>query len=594
MLTTHDIARLLDKKTADKGRRYWADDAVTPDTLSDLIVTGQVQGSERLPYDVEVALTQDALLTRCACPVGVGCKHAAALLYALADDPTAFTAVTLDAQPLALIDADDVKASRLHAEAKRRLGAVIKAKPKLEDVLAKMDHAALVDLTRALVAELEDGQRWVQRWLEKRAGKFEPIEARIKHTRRALDRADSSAFNRLWRDAKDEASALASHARYDDALQLSGALVDWVLRAIDERQVDDWELLDALNNHGSWYVQQLWEGLVEAAPAGYTTLAQHIVARMNDGDEYGMSWSAGEEALLKLVEKMSREERDALRALVEQELDDTPNRLMIKLEDQPETPAERAAQRWRYKQHADALTIWLDAGLRDEALRHALTLSWAWNHLDLFDARGDHDAVAKLLDAQIKQGVAGGQDIARWVDALVALDRGAEAWRVGVELLAKRPNARLIAALERGAAHIGRAGDVEAAIVKALKDQPSLLLSWRLDRGELAQAALAWDKRKKEDVEVRADVLERLSDALRADHPATCMRVLCARADALMRERTGAAYQEAAQLAAQARALADEAGVRADFDRWLTALLTAYKGNNHVKSPFKKQGMVLG
>lgn len=256
-------------------------------------------------------------------------------------------------------------------------------------------------------------------------------------------------------------------------------------------------------------------------------------------------------------------------------------------------PAERAALCWRYTQHADALAIWLDAGQRDEALRQALTLASPWAHLDLFDARGDTDAVAKLLDVKLKEGVARGEDVARWVDALVALDRGAEAWRTGVEHLAKRPDARLIAALERCAAHLGRAGDVEAAFVRALKDHPSLLLSWRLDRGELAQAAAAWDKRE-EDVEVRADVLERLSDALRADHPATCVSVLCARADALMRQRTGAAYQAAAQLAAQARALAEQADASAEFNRWLTKLLTAHKGNNHVKSPFKKVGLVLG
>jgi uncharacterized protein (DUF2147 family) len=89
-------------------------------------------------------------------------------------------------------------------------------------------------------------------------------------------------------------------------------------------------------------------------------------------------------------------------------------------------------------------------------------------------------------------------------------------------------------------------------------------------------------------------VLKRLSDALRADNLVMCVIVLYARTDAQMRKRKVVAYQEAAQLAAQARALADKAGVRAEFDRRLTKLLTTHKTNPHVKSPFEKQWMVLG
>jgi hypothetical protein len=235
--------------------------------------------------------------------------------------------------------------------------------------------------------------------------------------------------------------------------------------------------------------------------------------------------------------------------------------------------------------------MWLDQGQRDEALRRAATLERPWAHVALFQQRADHAAVIALLDKKIAHSVASSADLELWIDAKAATGQGAAAWEAGLVHLKRRPTLGLVAALERCAAPLKPAEEAEDAIAAALNGAPDVLLCWRLDRGELDNAALAWASRDVRQL-VSVAVMARLADALEATHAATSAEALCALSEASLSEGKVVAYQEAAALAARARDLADRAQTRAAFDAWLAQTLGRYPTNNHVKKPFKDRGLL--
>lgn len=91
-------AELADGGRLTRGKRYWADDAVTDIVIGHGSVTGEVQGSRRAPYVVTIDAqpgegvpAKRELWVRCTCPDDTGsgadaCKHAVAVLFALSDE----------------------------------------------------------------------------------------------------------------------------------------------------------------------------------------------------------------------------------------------------------------------------------------------------------------------------------------------------------------------------------------------------------------------------------------------------------------------------------------------------------------------------
>jgi hypothetical protein len=522
------------------------------------------------------------------------CKHVAALLYALADAPDAFEQVALGDHHLSLLTAAHLEGSALPAEAKRLLINAIKAAPTLDQRLAQLDHAALLRLTSALARELDDGERWVRRWLDRAQGKRASIAPYLTQLNRALRAADHADFTRCLGAAITEIEALAEQGAIDDALKISDLLIDWINAGAEGSRVDDWELQEALSASGRYYIERLWGALIERAQVGRVAIAQHICEHVEDDGEAELCWGAATAALPLLARLMTPEERASLRALLDGAgLSDESSfaRVMLILEDEAKTPAERAAQLWRYHQHGEALAMWLEQGQRDEALRRAATLERPWAHVALFQQRADHAAVIALLDKKIAHSVASSADLELWIDAKAATGQGAAAWEAGLVHLKRRPTLGLVAALERCAAPLKPAEEAEDAIAAALNGAPDVLLCWRLDRGELDNAALAWASRDVRQL-VSVAVMARLADALEATHAATSAEALCALSEASLSEGKVVAYQEAAALAARARDLADRAQTRAAFDAWLAQTLGRYPTNNHVKKPFKDRGLL--
>jgi superfamily II DNA or RNA helicase len=90
-----DIVRAFSRSALEKGRAYQREGRARVERRSanGRTLIGTVRGSQRLPYNIAVSVTSwerggAAFETNCDCPVGVDCKHAAALLLqALAEAP---------------------------------------------------------------------------------------------------------------------------------------------------------------------------------------------------------------------------------------------------------------------------------------------------------------------------------------------------------------------------------------------------------------------------------------------------------------------------------------------------------------------------
>ncbi|MEA3127677.1 MAG: hypothetical protein QOD67_4696, partial [Caballeronia sp.] len=85
---TAQIIKWLGSHTVAKARGYV--DEVTRLHWDDDVLRAHVQGTQRKPYTVEVMFNDRngaiSAQGHCSCPVGFGCKHAAAVLLASAAD----------------------------------------------------------------------------------------------------------------------------------------------------------------------------------------------------------------------------------------------------------------------------------------------------------------------------------------------------------------------------------------------------------------------------------------------------------------------------------------------------------------------------
>src|SRR5258708_36040524 len=85
---TAQIIKWLGSKTVAKARTYV--DEVTRLHWDEDVLRANVQGTQRRPYTVEVMFHDHhgslSAQGHCSCPVGFGCKHAAAVLLASASD----------------------------------------------------------------------------------------------------------------------------------------------------------------------------------------------------------------------------------------------------------------------------------------------------------------------------------------------------------------------------------------------------------------------------------------------------------------------------------------------------------------------------
>lgn len=115
------ITRLVGTTAASAGAQYYRNGKVRSFDVGDKMITGSVKGTDPQPYSLRIGILPTGKIGDgyCSCPVGMDCKHCAAVLYAVLDDLERTTFATReDLQPLesTTINAARQRSSNLHSE----------------------------------------------------------------------------------------------------------------------------------------------------------------------------------------------------------------------------------------------------------------------------------------------------------------------------------------------------------------------------------------------------------------------------------------------------------------------------------------------
>ena len=118
-LTEQDIHDLANEKTFEKGEELYECGAISATSLKGNTIYGKCDGSEFMPYDIEIDLSDDEIDPYCTCPFDWGgiCKHQVALLLTFLYEPEKFIELEdpttlleqLDREKLILLISDLIK-----------------------------------------------------------------------------------------------------------------------------------------------------------------------------------------------------------------------------------------------------------------------------------------------------------------------------------------------------------------------------------------------------------------------------------------------------------------------------------------------------
>jgi uncharacterized Zn finger protein len=239
-ITDAKIKGWLGATYAQRGLDYYRNSHVVNYQWSGEKLTGRVQGSEYRPYRVTILFEGQFLDEGCSCPMGGGCKHVAALLYAVMND----------------------KSAPSGSPSKTRK----KKTPALSAQLEKLDKPDLINLLNALLAEDPDLTEILQTRLLIVGAATLPPEKLRDHVRQLVDRirpglayddesygdeyayADDEYDDAAWDDLAalvERAKTLIAEQRQAAAQSLLSALLD-ELMLVSGAGADDDELLDLM------------------------------------------------------------------------------------------------------------------------------------------------------------------------------------------------------------------------------------------------------------------------------------------------------------------------------------------------------------
>jgi hypothetical protein len=171
-VTENEVQNWVGTRSFQRGYRYFEDEAILNPRRRGSSLIAECEGSQPLPYRVEIRLGPDGILGgSCSCPAGEGghCKHAAALLLTWLHEPEMFVEV-----------------------------------PDLDQLLQNRSNASLISLIQQMVARHPDLEQLVELSALTSLPSNEPISAELiaQQIRRAFSSAggESSGGNEQTAD----------------------------------------------------------------------------------------------------------------------------------------------------------------------------------------------------------------------------------------------------------------------------------------------------------------------------------------------------------------------------------------------------------
>lgn len=251
-ITDAKIRSWLSPTYAERGLNYYRNGHVLSYHWSGEKLSGRVQGSEPRPYRVTIRFTDQYPYGDCSCPMGGGCKHVAALLYAAMNEKTS-------------------PAARPSSRKKT---------PSLAAQLKRLDKADLIALIEKLLEHEPELESVVEsRLLVLGAATLPPAELRDR-VRELVDRLrpspgyddddpydyeygyDDEYADAVWDDLDalvEQAGALLDEQRYEAVHNLLSALLSELMLAAGPAGGDD-ELIDVVEK-AAGHLLACWKAL---------------------------------------------------------------------------------------------------------------------------------------------------------------------------------------------------------------------------------------------------------------------------------------------------------------------------------------------
>ena len=108
IITESTLRKSFDKTTLARGLAYFRQGHVLEAVIIDDSLQGKVAGTRPTPYALRIRPTKSGLETHCSCPVGSGCKHAAALALHYLRKPDTFLDISALVEGLRLRTRDEL------------------------------------------------------------------------------------------------------------------------------------------------------------------------------------------------------------------------------------------------------------------------------------------------------------------------------------------------------------------------------------------------------------------------------------------------------------------------------------------------------
>lgn len=574
MIREREIVEHVGETYAERGRKYYDEGRVRTPRLANDRLSAKCWGSRPSPYEVEVEFDEQGVAdSRCNCPVRTPCKHVAALLYTLLENPDA-------------IAYRDRLRERMESVAQRELIEIVmeltERHPNAERYLERRLFEAR-DETSVDPSEIRShAERAFQSEFERASG--HGLEAVVANIVDQLERL--AAVGTRHRHAGRPREALAVWAslaevatnhdfeggrELDELFAFLGDLQDEIVALLDELEADAdrrwafdvlWQIFELdLRHSGVDLARPFWEAVEHAANT---------------------------EERAKLVDRAEERARKERRA---EWPDRRAGRLLLRFVDtfgrDPTDTDRRVDDYEALGAVGDLVDTLLRADRVDEARDRTAEVEYSRDFveaLERFERRGHKATAEDLAKQRLADGEHDHAPQAWLVDHFVGEGRDEEALQVALEMLDQHPNAKVFERVELLARGLDRWDEIRPEAREVLREKaPRAYLQHLLADREIEEAAEFWRANwadRPHDAWRTSDVELELADHIDASHPEIAVEIWAQEVRALLETETPENIPRAAELLSRIRETSREANAR---QRWCELRDDLLQGHRHER-----------
>jgi uncharacterized Zn finger protein len=250
-LNEADLFRYVSPEIVQRGREYERRGAVLSLELRGTVLSGEVEGSEFMPYLTQCTLSEDGIAAAsCTCPYGAWCKHCIALCLAYIHETVPLRIAPTLGEMLADLDASQLRALLEHLTSKdARLVEAIESSIPLVPASSPSREAQKADGIKKPVPPPPHA---------------DAIRRQVRGATRSLGRMRSSEAYWHVGAVANEIDRMLQDSIWPQIEAGNGRIALQALEAVTEEYLAEWEVLDDSDGDASQVFYALGEAFTEA------------------------------------------------------------------------------------------------------------------------------------------------------------------------------------------------------------------------------------------------------------------------------------------------------------------------------------------